>query len=493
MKKLLSELNPFKASGPDGVESRFLKETADELAPAIAHVFQASLQQSTIPNAWRHALISPIYKPGKSDKSCAENYRPISLTSVTCKILEHIVTSNLMKHLDDNNILSNIQHGFRKRRSCETQLTLTINDFAKCLNNGKQIDSILLDFSKAFDKVDHKKLCYKLNHYGVRGNNLLWIQNFLHQRTQSVVLNGKTSSKCDVKSGVPQGTVLGPALFLVYINDLPENISSTIRLFADDTYMYRVIESKDDTIKLQNDLNTLIKWEKEWAMEFHPTKCKVLRITNKLNIITNDYHMHGYNLKLVDNAKYLGVTINKKLSWKPHVNNIVKKANQTRAFLQRNLRSCTSDVKSQCYHTYVRPIIEYASVVWDPIGDGNKHLRQRLEMVQRKAARFVCSDWRRTSSPTKMIKSLQWVTLENRRLQNRLKFLYKYQAGLIILEDNFLKYSRINARFQPVHARVLVYQNSFIPATINVWNQLPLNVAAMPLNLFTTELVKICV
>ena len=174
-KKAFDWIKSLQGLWLDGIESRFLKETADELAPAIAHVFKASLQQSTIPNAWRHALISPIFKPGKSDNSCIENYIPISLTSVTCIILEHIVTSNLIKHLDDNDILRNIQHGFRKQRPCETQLILTINEFAKCLSNGKQVDSILLDFSKAFDKVTHKNLCYKLKHYGVRCNNLLWI------------------------------------------------------------------------------------------------------------------------------------------------------------------------------------------------------------------------------------------------------------------------------------------------------------------------------
>ena len=165
VKKLLKELNPNKASGPDGISSRFLKETGNELAPGLTLIMQASINQSTTPNDWRNALIAPVFKSGKPDKAKAENYRPISLTSISCKILEHIIHSTIISHLDKNKILTDTQHGFRKHRSCESQLLLTIHDLAKSLNEGGQIDSVLLDFSKAFDKVDHRKLCLKLDHY----------------------------------------------------------------------------------------------------------------------------------------------------------------------------------------------------------------------------------------------------------------------------------------------------------------------------------------
>ena len=212
-------------------------------------------------------------------------------------------------------------------------------------------------------------------------------------------------------------------------------------------------------------------------MEFHPDKCKVLRITNKRKLIIHQYHMHNKNLEEVDEAKYLGIIIHKKLSWKPHVNSITKKANQTRAFLQRNLRTCSREVKVQCYKTYVRPIIEYASPAWDPVGEGNKALREKLDMVQRKAARFVFGDWRYTSSPSSMIVELDLQSLQARRTEARLKFMHKYLYGGIDIQESFVTRARCSdVRLKLVNSRVQAHQNSFIPTTIAQWNILPSSV-----------------
>ena len=162
---------------------------------------------------------------------------------------------------------------------------MVVNDFAKNLNNSQQVDTILLDFSKAFDKVYHRKLMIKMDHYGIRGKPLDWMNDFLCERTQQVINNGESSSKGKVISGVPQGTVLGPLLFLIYINDLSDRVNSQIRLFADDSYLYKTIDTPQDTLQLQKDLDALTKWENEWSMEFHPDKCKILRIKNKLKPI----------------------------------------------------------------------------------------------------------------------------------------------------------------------------------------------------------------
>ena len=476
VRKLLNDVNPNKAAGPDGIPSRFLKEFSEQISPGLTLVMQASLKQSTIPDDWRHALVAPVFKPGKNDKSKASNYRPISLTSISCKIMEHIIHSNIMSHFDNTQILTDTQHGFRKHRSCESQLTTTIQDLAKSLNEAKQVDTILLDFSKAFDKVDHNKLCLKLYHYGVRGNTLEWIKDYLSKRSQTVVINGANSEKSPVISGVPQGTVLGPLLFLVYINDLPVLVTCKIRLFADDALIYRVIDSINDAILLQEDLNQLIKWESDWSMEFNADKCKVLRITNKRIIINQPYAMHGQILEVVDSAKYLGVYIHKKLSWNTHIDYTVKKANQTRCFIQRNLRSCHPNTKLQCYKTYVRPILEYGSIVWDPHSAANIH---KLEMVQRKAARFITNDWRQMSSPTMMLRNLDLKTLQTRRKVNKVKFMHKILHGPVeSLSDLAPRARNTHLRLIPINARIQSYEFSYFPSTIRLWNALPVNVVS---------------
>ena len=201
----------------------------------------------------------------KGEKSSPSNYRPISLTCILFKILEHIITSNIVKHLDDNKILFDLQYGFRAKRFCETQLIVLVEELHQ--KAGKQTNVILFDFSKAFDKVNHEKLIYKLHGYGIRGKTLTWIKAFLNCRSQTVVLEGDCSEEVPVTSVVPQGYVLGPVLFLVYINDLPDKVKSQVRFFVDDTAPYLAITKPAESQQLQDDLNILQDWEHEWDMD----------------------------------------------------------------------------------------------------------------------------------------------------------------------------------------------------------------------------------
>ena len=271
---LLKNLIPKKAAGPDRIKPVILQELRVELAPIIKVLFERSLESGAVPLIWNSANVSPIFKKG--DKSTAANYRPISLTCILCKVMEHIIASNLVRHLDSNGLMFDLQHGFRERRSCETQLVSLIEDLARKTSQGKQTDLILLDFSKAFDKVNHSKLIMKLHSYGIRSATLRWIQAFHGNRRQKVVVEGEESDSVPVISGVPQGSVLGPILFLVYINDLPDDIVSQVRLFADDTAIYLALEDKSDSDKLQRDLDRLQTWEARWDMEFNPSKCQVV-------------------------------------------------------------------------------------------------------------------------------------------------------------------------------------------------------------------------
>ena len=232
-------------------------------------------------------------------------------------------------------------------------MLITVQDLAAGFRDKQQIDAILLDFSKAFDHVPHERLLLKLHHYGIRGQLLSWVRDFLKGRTQQVVLEGVKSITKSVSSGVPQGTVLGPLLFLVFINDLPVCVSSSIRLYADDALLYRSIKTQDDTEALHQDLTNIQEWERKWLMSFNTEKCEVLRISNKRkNIIASiPYSIHGTALRTVDEAKYLGVTIHRTLKWKSHVINICKRSNSTLGFLRRNLRKCPPRIKEQAYKT----------------------------------------------------------------------------------------------------------------------------------------------
>ena len=472
--KMLKNIQVHKASGPDNISNRLLKSIAVQIGPAFTTFFQSSVKQGHLPKQWKHANVVPIFKKG--DRSKAANYRPVSLTSVSCKLLEHILCSAIMRHLDRNKILTEAQHGFRRHRSCESQLILTVNDLAENIDHNQQVDLILLDFSKAFDKVPHQRLLHKIKHYGIRGKTHQWLRDFLDNRTQQVLVEGQTSSKVPVQSGVPQGSVLGPLMFLLFINDLPEYVeNSRVRLFADDCVLYRTVSEQEDATSLQEDLDALQKWESDWKMEFHPQKCQLLRITNKKNTIKHNYKIHGHTLEEVDAAKYLGVTLHKTLSWNTHIQNITNKANKTRAFIQRNLHAAPPQTKERCYQALVRPILEYASSVWDPWTKTNI---DKIEAIQRRSARFVKSDYSTYSSVDQMLESLKWDTLRERRARAKVIIMYRIMKEQIAIPKELLTATNTtrgrghNKRLLLPYSRTDIHQHSFIPDSIRLWNKL---------------------
>ena len=271
-----------------------------------------------------------------------------------------------MNHGEEHDILYKLQHGFRKNRSCETQLLEFTDDVSKNLEEGKQTDVLVMDFAKAFDKVCHSLLLHKLDHYGIQGKTNRWIQAFLSGRSQVVATEGFLSDSVSVQSGVPQGSVLGPSLFLYYMNDIHEELKSTVRLFADDTIAYLVVDSDADCDTLQYDLDKLAIWEKNWKMEFHPSKSQVLTISRKRKQIHHDYSLNNHLLLHVSSAKYLGCITNNTLDWGQHITSVTTKANNTLGFLRRNLNIASTKTKETTYMSMVRPTVEFASCVWDP-------------------------------------------------------------------------------------------------------------------------------
>ena len=475
VEKLLENLKPGKAPGPDNIRSRVLKELSKEIAPILTIIFQASYNSGEVPPDWKNANVAPIFKKGQ--RYLAENYRPISLTCICCKVMEHIVTANIMSHADGHKILYPLQHGFRKGLSCETQLIEFVDDVTLGMESGKQVDCVVMDFSKAFDKVNHSLLLHKLDHYGVRGRTNNWIASFLLGRSQTVVVDGERSDPVDVDSGVPQGSVLGPSLFLFYINDIPDDVQATTRLFADDTLLYLTIPKPADAQTLQDDLDRLAIWENKWMMRFHPDKCFVLTMTRKPNPACHSYNLRGHPLESVTSTKYLGVTLTSDLRWRNHTSVICGKANRTLGFLRRNLNITSVAVKTLAYTALVRPTVEYACCVWDPYHAQDSH---RLEMVQRRAARYVTHRYHNRSSVTDMLQQLQWPTLESRRRNARLAMMYKLTHGMVNIETNTrlkppIRCSRNMSKhsFQVPSCRCDFRKGSFFPRTIKDWNTLP--------------------
>ena len=482
VRKLLQELNPHKACGPDEITPMVLKTLATEIAPILTRIFKSSIETGEVPEDWRTANVAPVFKKGEHYEP--SNYRPVSLTSVPCKILEHIIVSTVMNHLESNNILSPRQHGFRRGRSCETQLLEFTEELTETMENCGQTDIVIMNFAKAFDKVNHSLLLHKLHHYGVRGQVNGWIRGFLENRRQAVVIDGTRSDFVKVKSGVPQGSVLGPCLFLTYINDLPENLSSQTRLFADDTAVYSPISSNQEQEELQQDLHKLETWENSWDMAFHPGKCTTLPVISpkrKDKLRVPDYHLHGQSLANVTLSKYLGVSIAQDLKWDLHINNIVKKANRILGFLRRNLKISSQSIKETAYKALVRPVLEYASTVWDPFTEEQV---TSIEKVQRRAARFVKNKYQRQASVQHMLSELGWETLESRRKIARLTMMYKINHGLVHVEfgkaqaDRKDKLRATSTRNRRLHSCQLNriqctrdYRfNSFLPRTIRQWN-----------------------
>ena len=300
------------------------------------------------------------------------------------------------------------------------------------------------------------------------------------------MINGTESDRADATSGVPQGTVLGPLLFLAYINDLPGCVKSTPRLFADDCLLYRTINSQQDTITLQKDLDNLQIWEQKWLMKFNPDKCEVLRITNKRkdNIINANYNIHGTILNFTTKAKYLGLTFTPNLSWGEHINATAKKANSTRGFIQRNLQKVPQKIKTQAYFTFVRPTLEYASTVWDPSTLGSIN---QLEMVQHRSAWYVMNDWGRLSSVTAMLNELGWQSLAQRRLNSKLIMMYRITHHLIAIPATppYITVSTNQTRghhfklFMP-SSHINNFQQSFFVSTVQPWNNLNSTIIEAP-------------
>lgn len=325
--------------------------------------------------------------------------------------------------------------------------------------------------------MSHKLLDVKLAALNINENVQNWIRNYLNGRTQSVVLNNVASSPITVSSGVPQGSVLGPLLFLIYINDIVELITSPIKLFADDCVIYREITTEDDIDTLQTDLDKVAIWCKKWNMNLNIKKCSSVSFSKKLSKFQQRYNINGTLIDVQSEYKYLGVYFTESLTWHKQIDTVIAKASRMLHFIRRNFKQATREVKETLYFLHVRTILDYACVIWDPYQD---YLINRLEKLQNQAARFVCNNYSPYSSISEMKATLGWDLLHMRRQKLRLKLLhriYNNQTGInrynYLLEPDYIS-SRCdnNKKISAYNCRTNTFYYSFFPKTIRQWNSL---------------------
>ena len=428
--KQLQNLDPRKGAGPDNLPPALLKFLAPYIYKTVSKFFQYCYDSSSTPQDWRSANIIPIHKKGS--KSDPLNYRPISITSVLSKIFEHIISHNIHNYLERHNLFFKNQHGFRSKHGCDTQLLETVTEFVDYYDDLVAVDVAVLDFSKAFDVVSHPKLVAKLNNLGIHPLTVNWISSWLQQRDLSVCVNNVKSTPRSVSSGVPQGSVLGPLLFNIFINDMPDSVAhSTLKLYADDSLLFHPINSPDDPTKLQSDLDSLVDWAKNAQMKFNVDKCEYMCISRKPNETLNrNYSMSNKSLTSVDEINYLGVTIDNKLSFNNHINNICKKASKTLFMLMRCLKKAKSKTRRTAYYTICRPVLEFATHTWSPYKQ--KHIRQ-LEGINRKAFRWVYN-LKKYDHISDLMIARDWPTLSDRRINNDIKMYNRIMCGKAALD-----------------------------------------------------------
>ena len=488
----LRKLKTDKSPGMDGIHPKVLNECADELAVPLHRIFRKSLRDGELPDDWKKARVSPIFKKGSRSK--AENYRPVSLTSVPCKVLESLIKDSVTNHLERYNLLSSRQHGFMKKRSCLTNLLSSLETITSGLDEGSGVDIIYLDYAKAFDTVPHRRLMNKLSAYGIGGSLYKWIEQFLTNRQQQVSVRGTDSDWADVLSGVPQGSVLGPLLFVIFINDLPEHISSEMTMFADDTKIYNKINDDNDKLKLQDDLNSLHSWSEKWQLRFNEKKCKRMHLG--YNNSGASYHLNDIPLDETKEEKDLGVIFTQDCKPSRQCAKAAVRAMNCLRVVKRTFRHFDSSCFKVLYKTYVRPHLEYSIQAWCP------YLRKdinALEKIQRRATKMV-PKLRHLSYEDRM-KNLGIISLETRRVRGDLIETFKILKELDnVNPSHFFKkgMSRHATRGNPLkifkpalHKNLNCRKHFFTMRVINQWNELPTDVVnAKTVNVFKNRLDK---
>lgn len=476
--RILYFINKSKSGtspGPDGIPVSFIKQFKHELLRPVYTLFCHLVTMGEIPADWKFANITPVLKAGIASE--VSNYRPISLTSVFCKLFERVVHEQVLSYLSKNKLITKQQHGFLAQHSTCTQLLETINDWSVALSNSNVVDIVYFDIAKAFDTVSHVKLLHKLQAYGFHGRLLSIFAAFLGDRFQRVMLPGGYSSWKPVLSGVPQGSVIGPLLFLLYINDIADLFPGKInmKLFADDIKIYIEIEDYSECESFQRSIDTVLDWAKKWQLKLSIKKCHYMRVSLRKSSTCATYLLSDVPLNPVASFVDLGVLVDCRLSFSGHINIIVAKAKRRASQILRCFFSKDPNVLTKAFIVYVRPLLEYCSPVWSPsrVTDINK-----LESVQRSFTKRLVGF--RHMSYNNRLKLLGLDRLELRRLRADLVTCYKIINGLLDIPfDSFFRLADYRSTrghslklFLP-DSRINARAHSFPVRVVTLWNRLP--------------------
>ena len=477
VKKVITNLDSSKASGPDCSPVVVLKNCEPELSYILAKLFNKCLKKSCFPDCWKVSSVVPVFK-NVGERSTAKNYCPVSLLSVVSKVFEKLVNSRIVDQLEKCGLFSDFQYGFRSSRSTADLLTVVSNRIARAFNRSGATRVVALDISKAFDSAWHAGLLHKFKSYGVSGQLYGLISSFLSRRQLRVVLDGKSSQEYPVNAGVPQGSILGPTLFLLYINDLPDDVICNIAICDDDTALYSKCDQASDlwqqlvlAPEFESDLRDTVDWGRKWLGNFNARKTQLVSFYLSKNTGAIDVKMDGFVLEEKTFFTMLGLTFSSKLDWGSYIVSIVKTASKNIGVLIRSMKFRSPEVALYFYKSTIRPCMEYCCHVW--AGPPSCYL-ELLDKLQK----WIC----RTVGPS-LAASLE--PLAHRRNIASLSLFYRYYFGrysselaqLVPLPYSQGRSSRLSDRLHDFSVTIRrcyedVYVNRFFPCTARLWNSL---------------------
>ncbi len=487
VRQALLSLDINKAMGPDGISPLVLKKCAPELAPIFHKLFKLSLSTGIFPSCWKVSHVIPVHKKG--DHSMVSNYRPISMTSVISKTFESIINSHILTHIESNFLLSDHQYGFRKARSTGDLLSFVTHVWSQANEAFGESRAIALDISKAFDRVWHKGLLAKLPSFGFYDSLITWVTSYLSNRTLMVRVDGALSSCHSIDAGVPQGCVLSPTLFLIFINDLLHNHNSLIHSYADDTTLHSsiyfrrqadcrnqlVLHRSDAANELSKDIHNILEWGGKNLVNFNSSKTQHVVISTKKNLNYPTISMDSHVLQSSSSFSILGLHVSSNLSWNDHIKHIAKRASQKLGYLFRARHFFTSPDLLLLYEAQIRPLMEYCCHVW--AGAPSSSLKI-LDRIQARAIRLIDDD-----IITSCLKSLY-----HRRAVSCLCLFYRYYHGacsvelsgcvpppLLLTSNRNSRYTAAAHPFSVVSptCRSSIGKQSFFNYSACLWNALP--------------------